>query len=105
MTAIGDLKLRLRWGSEVNQREIVHLKQRHQPDFRFEWHPSEKRLYCIDLRAAAKAGLSCGNLIGTDLETQGAAYNAMLVWCRGYNAGKSEISHNDQGQLILLGGK
>lgn len=97
---------RLRSGVSVNQADIVHLKQYYNPRFRFEWHQKQRRVYCIDLDMAQKAGgQSLGNLIGTDIETQGAAHGNMLTWLRGFRAGKEAIAHNDQGKLILFGGK
>jgi hypothetical protein len=96
--------LRLRSGVNVSQSDIVHWNPVFQPRFRFEWHRNQRRLYVIDLEAAARSGQSEGRLIGVDLETEGAGYNALLVWCRGYRAGKEAMAHDDQGKLILLGG-
>lgn len=98
---VGDLRLKLRWGSPV-QTDIVHYTPQFLPRFRFEYHKAAKRLYIADKVAV---GLSVANLIGTDIETEGEAYRAILLWGRGYRAGKEEVSHDDQGKLIMLGGK
>jgi len=58
---------------------ILHLKQPNWPQFRFEWHPKTKRVYY--LRAESP---NIGRLLAFDIDTEGGAINAVLIFLRGY---------------------
>lgn len=55
--------------------------------YRFEWHPQAKQVYAIRLDAIRPVG----DGIARNIETQGAAINAVLQWCRGYVTRDREI--------------
>lgn len=78
--------------------KITHIKAPTFPGLRFEWHPQRKRIYLI------RAGVTpeIGELIATDIETEGAAHNAVLIWLRGYRTAKGEM-WDDAGKLIRNG--
>lgn len=51
--------------------------------FRFEWHPVSRRVYLIRLGTMPLVG----DPIALNISTYGDAFNATLVWCRGYREG------------------
>lgn len=75
--------------------KIYHLKTKNWPQFRFEWHPGTKKIYLI--RVGTKPEI--GEAFAHEIETEGAAWNATLIWLRGYGEAKRELS-NVQDQRI-----
>lgn len=92
-----------RGGAAPVQPAIFKMRQSSLPQFGFEWHPGNKIVYVIDVEMGLRTGRATGNAIAFDVDTEGAAYNAMLIWCRGYKAAKDSRSHNDSGKTVLLG--
>jgi len=69
--------------------KVYHLKQPAFPQFRFEWHPGKKKVYLIRLGVEPLMGTAFAH----DIENHGAAYNAVLIWLRGYREAKMELSN------------
>lgn len=67
--------------------KIFHIKTPTFPEFRFEWHPQTKRVYLIRITAEQPIG----EPIAMEIETAGAAHNAVLIFLRGYRAAKAEL--------------
>jgi len=67
---------------------IYNIKQAHLSAFRFEWHPEIKRVYVIRLGVVPEVG----DPIAFDIENQGAAINAVLIWGRGYRTRQAETA-------------
>ena len=59
---------------------IYHIKQPSLPQYRFEYHPRVKKVYVIRVGAVPEVG----EAFAFEIENQGAAYNAVLYWLRGY---------------------
>lgn len=97
--------LLLHGGSVAAQPGILHIKQPRLPEYRFEWHMVKRNVYVIDVAMGERTGRVAGNAIAFGVENEGAAYNAVLIWVRGYFAGRDAVSHNDSGKLVLLGGE
>ena len=57
------------------------------PDFRFEWHPEIKRVYLIRLNVPKEEMM--GEPFAFDIDNEGAAYNAVLIFLRGYRAAQT----------------
>ena len=93
----------LRSGAAPVAPQIFHLRQGSLPQFRWEWHPAKQIVYLIDIEMGERTGRVVGNAIAHNIENEGAAWNAVLIWCRGYKAGKHGTSHNESGKTILLG--
>lgn len=62
---------------------IFHIRAPAAPNNRFEWHPGKKIVY----RVIAAGDNEVGEPIAMDIEDQGSAINAALIWTRGYKAG------------------
>lgn len=93
-------------GSPTNPQPIFHffapcvaLKSR----FRFEWHKETKKLYVVDIALGERTKRVTANVMAFAIENEGMAYNHALCWCRGFLACEEGRSHNDQGQIVLLG--
>jgi hypothetical protein len=65
---------------------IVVIKNPRLSRFRFEWHPGVKRVYLIRLGVLPLTG----DPVAFDVDTHGAAENAVRVWCRGYREGAAD---------------
>lgn len=65
------------------------------PQFRFEWHPKARRVYLV--RIGQKPEI--GEVFAFEIENEGQATNAVLIWLRGYRAALGHV-WNDAGQLI-----
>ncbi len=65
--------------------EIMQIKAATFPGLRFEWHPGSKRVYVIRLGTMPEFA----EPFAFEIENSGAAHNAVLVWLRGYRAGKA----------------
>lgn len=65
------------------------------PQFRFEYHRLKKKVYVV--RVGGKPEI--GEVFAHEIENDGQAHNAVLVWLRGYRAAKGE-RWNDAGKLI-----
>ena len=76
--------------------KILHLKNVAIPEWRFEWHPQERRLYLIrqgvlvDNARVEGGKVERGELIAYNVETYGQAYNALLVYLRGVAEGRTQ---------------
>lgn len=55
--------------------------------FRFEWHPTSKKLYIVHLSTTPHQG----ELIAIDVKDHGMAINYVNLYLRGYQAGKLQI--------------
>src|SRR5574341_318943 len=82
-------------GNTVQQARILHIKTPNFPQFRFEYHPIKRRCYLIRVGAAPEIG----EVIAFNIENEGAAHNAVLIWLRGYRTAKGEM-WDDAGKLI-----
>lgn len=60
--------------------KVLKISNSRIPEFRFEWHPSAKRVYAVRKGVQPEVG----ELVAFDVETHGAAINAVNTWCRGY---------------------
>lgn len=61
---------------------VYHLKTPNYPQFRFEWHAGVKRVYIIRLGVEPLIG----EPFAFNIETEGDAWNAALMFLRGYRA-------------------
>jgi len=91
MLAIDPGHVRLTTGGDP----IRVIKSPNWPDFRFEYHPKTKRVYLV--RIGHKPEI--GEVFAFDIENEGQAHNAVLIWLRGYRAAIGHI-WNDAGKLI-----
>jgi hypothetical protein len=66
---------------------IRHIAAPAFPQFRFEWHPSTKRVFIIRQSAP-----TIGEPIAFEIADHGAAHNAALIWLRGYRAAQAEAA-------------
>jgi hypothetical protein len=69
---------------------IVHIKAPTIPQFRFEWHPKIKKVYLIRVGAIPEIG----EMFAHEIETEGAAWNSVLIFLRGYRTAKAEGALN-----------
>jgi len=69
--------------------KIMHLKTPNYPQFRFEYHPFKKKVYIIRVGILPEIGEAFAH----EIETEGAAWNAALIWLRGYKEAKRELSN------------
>lgn len=67
---------------------IYHLKQARFPEFRFEYHFAAKRVYYI---RANSPGI--GRVMAMNVENEGQAQNAVLVFLRGYQEARDGIEY------------
>jgi len=72
---------------------VAHIKQPSYPQFRFEWHPGTKTVYIIRIGRVPLIG----DPIAMNVEDQGAAHNAVLIFLRGYKERTLEITTTKQG--------
>lgn len=70
--------------------KIVHIKAPNAPQYRFEWHPKIKKVYLIRVGAVPEIG----EMFAHEIETEGAAWNAVLIFLRGYRIAKAEDALN-----------
>ena len=70
--------------------KIYHIKSPNAPQFRFEWHPGVKKVYLIRVGAVPEIG----ELFAAEITTEGAAWNAVLIFMRGYRTAKAEDNLN-----------
>lgn len=90
-------------GKPADPNAICHMTQPGLPDFRFEWHPGKKIVYVINDAMGRRTGRVTANGIGWNVQTEGDANNAVLLWCRGYRACLLGMSHNESGKLSIFG--
>lgn len=69
---------------------IYHIKAPNAPQFRFEYHPGIKKVYLIRVGAVPEIG----EMFAHEIETEGAAWNAVLIFLRGYRTAKAEEALN-----------
>jgi hypothetical protein len=67
--------------------KILTLKTPTFPQFRFEWHPGVKRVYVVRVGVTPEIG----EAIAFEIADHGAAYNAVLIYLRGYRQAKLEL--------------
>jgi hypothetical protein len=65
---------------------------------RFEWHPRKKRVYMIRL-----SDPTIGEPIAFEINDHGAAWNAVLIYLRGYREG--EVRRLGNGSIDLSSGQ
>ncbi len=71
--------------ADKNVRGIRHFKQPRMPEVRFEWHPECQIVYVVQNRMV---GPQEADPFAWNIKDHGAAWNAVLIWCRGYLAHK-----------------
>ena len=74
---------------------IFHIKTPSWPQFRFEYHATKRKIFLI--RVGVKPEI--GEVFAHNIDTEGAAYNAVMIWLRGYRTAKGEM-WDDAGKLI-----
>lgn len=74
-----------RFDGNSNNR-ITHLKAPNFPQFRFEYHPNVKKIYLIRVGTNPEIG----EMFAHEIETEGAAWNSVLIFLRGYRTAKAE---------------
>jgi hypothetical protein len=67
------------WPEGLPLGAILHLKQPGWPQFRFEWHPQTQRVYYLRTESP-----KVGRLLALDIDTEGRAITAVLIFLRGY---------------------
>lgn len=70
--------------------KIIHIKAPNLPQFRFEWHPGIKKVYLIRVGTSPEIG----EMFAHEITTEGAAWNAVLIFLRGYRIAKAEDALN-----------
>lgn len=64
-----------------------------QPDWRYEWHPQERRVYLVRMGRTVDAGNGLkaerAEPIAFNIETYGQAWNAVLIYQRGVREGRT----------------
>jgi hypothetical protein len=65
--------------------KVYHIKQPNFPELRFEWHPQAKRVFTIRIGGTPEVA----DVVALDIDNEGAAQNAVLIWLRGYREGKT----------------
>jgi len=66
--------------ADTDVTQIKYFRQGRLPELRFEWHPSCGIMYVIQ----TKAGVQEADPFAWSVKDHGAAWNAVLIWCRGY---------------------
>jgi hypothetical protein len=74
---------------------IKIIKSPNWPQFRFEWHPKVKRVYLVHVGQKPEIG----TVFAFEIENEGQAQNAVLIWLRGYRAAMGHV-WDDSGKLI-----
>lgn len=64
---------------------IKHIRSAKFPQLRFEYHPETKRVYFIRVGVAPEVG----EVVAENVDSEGAAQVAVLVWLRGYREGST----------------
>lgn len=67
--------------------KILHFKPPQFPELRFEWHPVSKQVYLIRTGVLPEVG----EIMAYEIENHGAAQNAVLIWLRGYQEGRTPV--------------
>ena len=62
--------------------KIYHFVQARIPELRFEWHPICGVVYVVQKNTAVIQA----DPFAWSIKDHGAAWNAVLIWCRGYMA-------------------
>ena len=75
---------------------IYHIQAPTFPQFRFEWHPSARRVYLVRVGAVPVIG----EAMAFEVKNHGDAQNAVLIWLRGYRQAKLEL--DDPTALLQL---
>jgi hypothetical protein len=68
--------------------QVLHLRGVEHPNFRFEWHPAKRKVYMI--RLGVKPVI--GQCIADEIGFEGSAYNAVLIFLRGYREHEAETA-------------
>lgn len=66
--------------------KITIIKAPLAAQFRFEWHPVKKKVYLVRVGVVPEIGEAFAH----EIENEGAAWNAVLIWMRGYRTAKAE---------------
>jgi hypothetical protein len=76
----------------IGDRPIYHLKKKEYPQFHFEWHALDKKVYVIDLTKTPKVV----TLFATDVGAAELAHLVVQVWLRGFKFGTNLVSTQEQ---------
>jgi hypothetical protein len=76
----------------MHDAKIFHLKTPALPEFRFEWHPARRNVYLVRLGMTPEIG----ELIAFNIDNEGAAHNAVLIWLRGFRAAKGDLTTDNK---------
>lgn len=79
---------------DVDVANIKYFSQPRLPEVRFEWHPGCQTVYVVH----TKPGAQEADPIAWSVKDHGAAWNAVLIWCRGYLAHKFDYANTTQAQ-------
>ncbi len=63
---------------------VLHFKQPRIPELRFEWHPVCQIVYVVQVNTS----VAQADPFAWGVKNHGEAWNAVLIWCRGYIARK-----------------
>ena len=70
---------------------VYHFYQERIPELRFEWHPETQICYVIQHIGGAFRPQA--DAFAWTIKTHGDAWNAVLIWCRGYIAHKIDFAN------------
>jgi hypothetical protein len=68
------------------QQKIYHFKDAEVVGIDFEWHSVSKQMFAIHRMSTPVHG----ELIAENVPNHGAAWNLILMWCRGYKTRKRQ---------------
>lgn len=63
---------------------VCHIKQPAFPQYRFEWHPHSRKVYLVRVGSTPEIG----EILAEHAETQGAAFNFVQTFLRGFREGQ-----------------
>lgn len=78
-----------------NGQTVKVIKSPNFPEFRFEWHIGVRKVYLVRIGQTPEIG----EVFAHDIENEGQAQTAVLIWLRGYRAAMGHI-WNENGKLI-----
>src|SRR5690348_8153020 len=87
-------------GSGANLRQhngqtVKIIKSPAFPQFRFEWHTVSRKVYLVRVGQTPEIG----EVFAHDIDNEGQAQTAVLIWLRGYRAAMGHV-WDDSGKLI-----
>lgn len=74
---------------ELPGTRILHVEQPRIPELRFEWHPVTGVVYVCQKNTKVIQA----DAFAWTIWDSGAAWNAILIWCRGYIAHKIDFAN------------